>query len=1018
MINQEIEHGLTCARILYASLPDDFFAEKRNMDAELAIYEGYATYEMSKNMTYRKVALGEKWGERRTNAFFRLSTEIPESWRGKVFGCQLNLGGEIQLFKSNGEPELALTSTCVCVADYKKEIYIPAGKAVPGRYELIADVIATNLFDYGDGKSVPPGEVRNLTCGLYRPEVRALWFDIEVIMSMIGIARNSDRNHPVAVRGSYRHARICKALNEAYNAYANNPDNAALAREILRPVLSGSENENTMKVAAVGHAHLDVGWLWTVNESRRKAVRTFSSQIALINQYPDYVFGASQAVLYDFVKERQPELFEKIKKAVADKRWEIQGATWVEPDCNLSSGEALVRQFIHGKNYFMDNFGVDVRIFWLPDVFGYAASLPQIIRLSECDYFLSQKISWNKYTEFPHNSFVWRGIDGTSVESFFPPEKTYNANLLPHELNFGADDYAQNTVSNEFLSLFGIGDGGAGPKEDYIERGIRCKNIDGAPRVNFSRAIDFLDRHYAECGDKIPTWTDELYLEMHRGTYTSQACTKNLNRRCEQTLQATEIICSAFGMADYPAQELDKMWKNVLLNQFHDILPGSSIREVYETAEAEYHAILEKCRKLQLNAVKNSAANENCVTYVNTLGEEFNGFIELPANWNGAENTIVEKTADGKVKTFAKVAPFGTLNLKKADNAESCKVSNVSFPLTLENDFICCKFNADGNLVSAYDKKLAKEFISAPSNVISLYYDNPTEYDAWEIDEMYRDAKVADAAVVDNSVVLEQGPVAQTLTFKLVVGSSEITQKITLGNNSNILYFNNKVAWNEEHRMLRTAFNADIYSDEAIYEIPYGTIKRSSRSNLIQDRAQFEVPFHRYFMLADKRYSVSMLNDCKYGGFVRDGLMEIALLRSARYPDPECDKGEHEFTYAFMPSAVSETAEIRSAAASLNRTMSVFEGVDFKFELPFEILELENVTVEVVKKAEKSDALILRLVERDGNYGKCTLRLKKSAQVSECTLMEWHDLKDVALDDNNTFTLDFRAFEIKTIKIS
>ena len=426
-----------------------------------------------------------------------------------------------------------------------------------------------------------------------------------------------------------------------------------------------------MDVTCVGHAHIDVGWLWPVAESIRKAARTFSTQLANMERYPDYIFGASQAELYMMIKENYPVLYERIREKVKEGRWEIQGGMWVEADCNLISGESMIRQFLYGKNFFMDEFGYEVRNLWIPDVFGYSASMPQIIKKCGCDYFLTQKISWSRINKFPHNTFRWRGIDGTEVLTHFPPENTYNALCTPLQRVEAENRLKENAYLDEFMSLFGIGDGGAGPSEEHLERNERMRNWDGCPKVRYGTAAGFFERLSAH-ESKLPYWDGELYLEMHRGTLTTQAATKRGNRYCEQALAALEFFASCADIKDYPVKMIAESYRNLLRNQFHDILPGSSIKKVYDRTEKEYAETLVNCKKeMEKIAARLFETAPDCCTIVNTLSVPWSGILTLPEIWQGYE-VIGAEACNGK-EIRVKVPPTSFTVIKKGAKKDYSK---------------------------------------------------------------------------------------------------------------------------------------------------------------------------------------------------------------------------------------------------------------------------------------------------------------------------------------------------------
>ncbi|MBO7742093.1 MAG: alpha-mannosidase, partial [Victivallales bacterium] len=600
----------------------------------------------------------------------------------------------------------------------------------------------------------------------------------------------------------YRSKRLLNILNRACNTLKGKAANAPAAREVLQEALKWKALSSALTTTAVGHAHIDVGWMWPVKETIRKAARTFSSQLTLMERYPEYVFGASQPQLYKFVQDHYPQLFEKIRQRIKEGRWECQGAMWVECDCNVPSGESLIRQFLHGKNYYMDNFGVDVRHLWIPDVFGYAASLPQIIKKTGCSFFVTQKISWNRINHFPYSTFRWRGIDGSEVVTHFPPEDNYNSPLIAGILAGAQTRFEQNDQCEEFLTLFGIGDGGGGPKDEYIQRGILCRDLEGAPKVRFGTAQGFCDRVLADDTRKLPSWSGELYLENHRGTLTTQAHTKRNNRKLEQLMTTAEMICSLLPAAQYPHQEFDGIWKCILINQFHDIIPGSSIRKVYETTEAEHAQCIAQVGEIVKEAGKQLfTADENSLVLFNTLAYDYKRPVELPASWGTAAvadasgaAVVVQKESDGTLVAAVPVPAGCSVNLRKAAGAAAAVVQdNV---LVLENDVVRYVFNEDGQVTSAIWLEDGRELLEAPGNVFGYYADRPTYYDAWDVDIWYKD-QLIETAVAAAPATREVGPVRSVLNFQLKVGNSVISQKVTLAQGSASLEFSTKVHWDE-----------------------------------------------------------------------------------------------------------------------------------------------------------------------------------------------------------------------------
>ncbi len=754
----------------------------------------------------------------------------------------------------------------------------------------------------------------------------------------------------------------------------------------------------------------------------RKAARTFSSQLELIKKYPGYVFGASQPQLYAFVRDYYPELYAKIKAAVAEGSWELQGGMWVEADCNITGGESLVRQFVHGKNFFMDEFGVDVRNLWLPDVFGYSAALPQIIRKSGCDYFLTQKISWSQFNLFPHHTFIWRGIDGSDILTHFPPENNYNAFVNPVELVPAQNRYAQADILPEFVSLFGLGDGGGGPSEAHLERAKRLHNLEGCPKINFDKTSNFFER-IAPYRDQLPGWDGELYLEMHRGTLTTQARTKRNNRHLEQLLVTVEFLASMDDLAAYPIQELDAAWKKLLINQFHDIIPGSSIGKVYEVTEQEHAETIAWCEEyIQKVLPSLSQADDNAIMIINTLPDAGSTVVELPSSWQNfavktaAGEPIKTQLEDGKLTALVQVDSSSVLTLVRGDALATTQVSK-RLEAVLENELIRYEFNTQGELVSAFDKVVGREVIGSGNagNVFRLFVDRPNDYDAWDVDVFYQDGiqqGITSAKVSEVTV----GEVESSLKLNFTIGNSTIAQTVKLRAGSKRLDFVTEVDWHENRQLLRVEFPAQINANDATYEIQYGFVSRPLHENTSWDMAKFEVPAQRYFDISERNYGVALLNDGKYGCRAKRNMLELSLLRAPLYPDPNADRGMQYFTYSYLPHEGDLIDScVMAEAALLNRPVIVAPGRKPQVQAPF-CISSGSIALEVVKRAEKSERLVIRLAERSGQSATATLRTSIAPELvmNETNLIEWSNEAEYQFKDGE-LSLTLKPFEIKTL---
>ncbi len=994
MYTHDFKELLCRAEKFITRLEEDFFAETLDLNTEYCVSREVIPFSEKPAGDYRPIHVGERWGEAWDQAWFRLHAALPEHWRGRELAVKLYLAGEILLYDRNGRELCGLTNNSVFVAKFRKELY--RLRQFGADVELWAQVSGTYIMGLSTEKF--DATIQSLTIGIFREDVWQFRNDLMVLLSLVKALE--PRHFPAQ--------RILRKINDAINAYLGNPDNAARCSEMLAPLFD-SPNQH-LTAWALGHSHLDTAWLWPLRESRQKAARTFSSQLDLLERYPDYIFGASTPLHYQFVKEDHPGLYARIKEMVEQGRWELLGGMWIEADTNLSGGESLIRQFLYGKNFFMDEFGIEVKNLWLPDVFGYSAALPQIVRKCGCDYFLTTKLAWNKVSRFPHNIFKWRGIDGSEVLSYIPQESGYGDWMTPETLIRAEELLPENDIAEDMLILYGIGDGGGGPHDEFVERARRMKSLPETPRVKFATAADFFET-LEPLRNHLATWEGELYLENHRGTFTSQAWLKKANRELETKLRAVEMIYAAAPMEHYPSDELDRLWKILLLNQFHDILPGSSIREVYEEAKAQFDDAFASVVNLidQAAGMLLKPDTASCV-YFNMLDTPYERPLKLPDGWTGAALNGVELPVQDRM-VMVQLPPFGCIELKKVEGKSSAEKNTT---LILENELVRYEFDETGRIISAFDRENNCAILTGPGNEFALYEDMPSVYDAWNIEEYYRDVKISGARPAGKSYV-ENGPLGQVLVLELSIGSSRISQRVSLGCNSRQLEFDTGIEWHESHKMLRVSFPCALKNAEGVCDIQYGFVRRPLNANTAFEAARFEYVMHRYADISNRDYGVAVLNGAKYGCTLRGDIIDMALLRAPKYPDETADLGAHRFRYILYPHAGSMIdAGVIDAAAQLNSPPVVFTGHGGQFELPFK-LSGDSVSLTVVKKAEKSDALILRLAEKYGRSGSIELTFPRCAELAECDMLEWN--VTVAYGSAEKFTLSFEPFEIKTLKV-
>jgi len=802
------------------------------------------------------------------------------------------------------------------------------------------------------------------------------------------------------------------------------------------------------QVTTLGHSHIDMAWLWRLAHSREKAVRTFSTVLHLMRKYPEYRFMHSSPQLYKYLKEDYPDVYEQVKERIAEGRWEVTGGMWVEADTNLTSGESLVRQFLLGRRFVREEFGVEMNTLWLPDVFGYSGALPQIIRKSGARYFLTTKISWSQFNRFPYDTFQWRGIDGTEVLTHFvtTPENntwyyTYNGRLEPSEVKGIWDNYQQKGINDELLLLFGWGDGGGGPTKEMLESARALKNLPGIPEVKMGKAEPYFERlEQRISGEDVPVWDGELYLEFHRGTYTSQAYNKRANRKSELLFHDSEWMNALAGVLleidDYPANELRKGWELILVNQFHDVLPGSSIRQVYEDCHKDYAEIARIGKRAlsqaQNNVLSQIETSQESVVAFNSLSWARSGLVELPWSQSLEQAGCAQVTGSGGEKrvllSIDRVPSMGyrayPLAAQAATPGKTVQPGLAVSPQVMENAFYRIELNRQGQITSLWDKRSSRQALSngKAGNVFQAFEDKPMNFDAWDIDIFYQE-KMREIVDLVEAVVEESGPLRGTLRLSWRFGDSTITQKMCIYQHSPRIDFKTEVDWREQQVLLKAAFPVNVRATRATYDIQFGSLERPTHWNTSWDYARFEAVGHKWVDLSEGNYGVSLLNDCKYGHDVKDNVMRLTLIKSAIAPDAGADKCQHTFTYSLLP----HTGDWRSGgvvqeAYDLNcpllaATLPAAQKGSLPGEFSFARTDADHVIIETVKKAEEGEAWIVRVYE----YKQCRSSAvhlqfgRPIRQAAECNLVEEED--QPAAFDEDTIIFGINPFEIKTFKV-
>lgn len=995
---------------------------------------------------WKDYVMGTAWNQVDAHRWFRTTITIPESMDGKHVEFLITTGREGEWDATNPQMIFYLDGQLIQGIDVNHREVTISGKAKAGDSYEIA-VLAYSGMVEGD-------LVIHTYLIAVDDRVQKLYYDLLIPLQSAYVLKKADEENYRRVLQSMSPALDALDLRDAYSEkfYSS----IEKAEQILKEAFYSEERE-CPTVSAIGHTHIDIAWLWTVEQTREKVLRSFSTVLRLMEQYPDYKFMSSQPILYQFVKEQEPEMYEKIKERIREGRWEVDGAMWLEADCNLTGGESLVRQIIKGHRFFLEEFGKESKSLWLPDVFGYSAALPQILKKSGIPYFMTTKIAWNQYDQLPNDTFIWKGIDGSEVFAFMPTTTDYDKDqglnisfsdtrntttytgIVNPNMALGTFKRFQNRdLTEDTLMLFGFGDGGGGPTKEMLESAERLKyGISGIPKIRQEFEQDYFDRTYEKIHDlpDMPTWDGELYFEYHRGTLTSMARNKRSNRKNEILYTQMETAsCMAGIEKDEQLQNvLDKGWDILLINQFHDIVPGSSIKPVYEQTDKEYHEI-EKAGKEELNRVVSAAVGrlsmeKEGVVVMNTQGYERDDLVVLD---DGTEiprfvdedgrNVPAQKTADGRYLLYVShIPPLGYKKLYETEELLE-ESTGKEWDYTFENPFIKVCFNEKMEITSLYEKEAEKELIQEGrcGNVLRTYEDRPMQWDNWDIDVFYQ-RKPYEADWYSPARVIENGEVRMVVEFECGFLDSTVTQQVCLYHQIPRIDFRTKADWKTHHVILKTHFPVDVNTTRASYEIQFGNVERETTNNYSWDTAKFEACGHKWADLSENSSGISLLNDCKYGYGIKKGDMSLTLIKSGTYPNEDADIGEHEFTYSIYPHAGRwQEAKTVEMAYNLNVPMLAKrtgrqEGCGGEYE-SFLKCSQESCFVEVIKKAEDGNGVIVRMYENKNNRVRAQIQTAYPiAHVYECNLLEENEEELTA--GKNCFETVFKPYEIKTFRL-
>lgn len=941
------------------------------------------------------------WGKPRLDFVLRTTFLVPEGWRdGGAVALHLPIGnsGDFShpeaLAYIDGEPYAACDR-------HHQEIILPE-RWCDGKTHTLALHGWTGIG--GSTVGDPHQKLRMGVCEMV--QIHQPTRDLITLAGVaLGIANHLDES-------STARYDLLNALDESFKALdLRIPHGREFYESVPRAVgilMSGIQKAGpplNVDITAVGHAHIDVAWLWTLGQTRQKAARTFHNVIRLMEQFPEFHFAQSQPQLYEYIRRDFLSLFEAIQRRVSEGRWEPLGGMWVEADCNLSGGESLVRQFLLGRSFFRQYFGetAESPILWLPDVFGYAWNLPQLIKEAGLEYFFTIKIGWSQYNRLPYDSFWWQGIDGTRVLTHFsttkepdsPHAATYNADATPAQilgtwLNFQQKDYGTPGVTPPLLMSFGWGDGGGGPTREMLENIRVMGNFPATPQTHPGSVYAFFQKLERDVGERLPTWNGELYLEYHRGTYTTQAEIKRANRKSEFLLHDTEFLATYAAVIDehyqYPVELFLEAWRLVCLNQFHDIITGSSIGAVYTQAREQYQQIqslAEKAQESALTVIQSAMGGDLLV--INPTSFVRNDLVlwsgELDTNtvpYRHGKPITLQKTEEGVLLDLGDLPPYSIVALSLEPHPPETVQNTIDItPTKLENAYLRVELNQEGDIIRIFDKISAREVLppGGVANQFQAFEDRPLSWDAWDI-EIYYDDKVWFSDPAHSIRIIEKGPLRGTLEIRRRILQSEYIQRISLCHNSTRLDFDTQIQWQERSVLLKVAFPVDILSPIATYEIQWGNVERPTHRNTSWDWARFETAAQKWVDLSEGGYGVSLLNDCKYGHDIQDNIMRLTLLRSTNDPDPQADLGEHKFAYSLLPHTGRWDEPTVTAAYALNDPLIAVSGNHAEPILsprPFISCTSENVVIETIKLAEDGEGIIVRLYECQRKRGNLIL---------------------------------------------
>jgi len=995
---------------------------------------------------WKMFSIGEYWGGRDVTCWFRIPFKIKPALSNRKLVAIIQPGKRF-FFKSSEGGDLR---------EYELMVYLD-GEAIQSvdvrRNEIIlwnrvksdgGHLLAIEAFS---GLEIHQHCFEQADLVLINEDVESFYYNSKIVFETFQVIGENDSHsaslYNVLEQALLRVDFLQVGSREFYRSIKN-------ANEYLCAQLYDKLYEEKFStVVGVGHAHLDIAWMWQTKHSKKKAARTFANALQLMEIYPEYRFTQSQAQLYKYIQELHPVLFRRVKEKIKSGQWEVTGGMWVEADCNIPGGESLVRQFLYGKRYFMEEFDIDIKVVWLPDVFGFCYSLPQIIKKSGMHYFVTTKLSWSQFVKFPYDTFYWEGLDGTRILAHFitTPDtrgwNDYSVDLNPVAVKSCWDNYRQKRENQEILLSFGWGDGGGGPTREMLENAERLIYMKALPNYRHGTVEKFFTDLEKRISD-LPIWNDELYLQLHRGCYTSQAKIKKNNRSAEVLYHDAELYAamSYLKTGSYPEGNLKSGWEKILLNQFHDIVPGSSIAEVYQDSTIEFEQIMSTGSAYRDQALCKICSffegqgDERSLAVFNSLSWKRADIVCLPLD-DGHDNLEIidatgstipyQLTKDNK-ELYIYLSQLPSMGYKHFKIEAVATPSTFSSKLNiseqkLENRFFRIDLTFDALIEEIYDKRHGRGIIAKghAGNVLQVFEDRPVTNDAWDIDIFYQD-KCLELRDVEQIEVIEEGPIRGGLRITRKYIDSVITQHVYIYDQIPRIDFYTEIDWQQHQTLLKVAFPLNIHNNKATYEIPFGNIERPIHWNTAWDMARFEVPAQKWADLSEGDYGVSLINDCKYGYDIKENVMRLTLLKSAVDPDPNADIGHHEFCYTLYPHGGDwRRGDTVRMAYQLNYPLiprlirsTLQTGIPDEYSMVR--VNRANIIIETVKKAEDSDAIIFRVYETHNQRGEAQLEFDHTPKkVEECNLLEQVGKQIGVIENSAKFYIE--PYEIKTFLV-